>query len=252
MTSFAAGAGFVLGTMALALAVYFGARLIAAPRMGEDTKDLAGSVVFRVASMHGLILALVFAQELEGYQQLRSSLIDEATAAADIYYDIARYGSEHEATVHAAVSDYVRAVAGEEWRLLDAEEGLSSEAWRHRETIYLALLDLEPRTPRQEALREHMLTDVQMIAAVRQQRDNIHHSIHPLFWFAAVAGLVLVALPYFVFRPAPVNIMLLSVYGAYTGLVMFLIYALSDPFSPPGLLRPAALELLLVDIVAGP
>jgi hypothetical protein len=122
------------------------------------------------------------------------------------------------------------------------------------ETVYLAMLDLVAQTPREEALRDHMLEDAQRIATVRQLRENMAlNPINPLFWFAAVAGVALVSLPYFVFRPNMVNLTLLSVYGAFTGIVMFTIYALSDPFSPPGMLEPAAMQRLLqTEIGSGP
>ncbi len=38
---------------------------------------------------------------------------------------------------------------------------------------------------------------------------------------------------------------LLSVYGGFSGLVLFVIFAFSDPFSTPGKLEPVAFERLL-------
>ena len=118
-------------------------------------------------------------------------------------------------------------MAGEEWSVLSSEDRLLPDAWAHREAIYLALLDLVPRTGREEALRDHMLEDVQLIATIRQLRENMAlNPINSLFWFAAISGVALVSLPFFVFRPNTVNLVLLSVYGAYTGVVMFVIYAM--------------------------
>jgi hypothetical protein len=42
----------------------FGTRAVAAQWVVDDTRELAGSVDLRVSALHGLILALVFAQEL--------------------------------------------------------------------------------------------------------------------------------------------------------------------------------------------
>lgn len=246
MVTVLVGLGFVVGTIAVAWSVYFGARLLVAPRIADDTKEMAGSVIFRVSAMHGLILALVFAQELLTYQELRSALVDEATAIADVYNDIRRYGGPQVAPVQTALSRYTHSVVDEEWSVLAREGRLLPEAWAHRETIYLAVLDLVPQTPREHALRDHMLDGAEMIATIRQLRENMAlEPINPLFWFAAVAGVALVSVPYFVFRPSAVNLLLLSIYGAFTGIVMFIIFALSDPFSPPGLLEPAAMQRLL-------
>lgn len=64
------GVLFVAGTIILALAVDALMRWIVGDRYSSTTETLAGSVIFRVASLHGLILALVFAQELYDYSQL--------------------------------------------------------------------------------------------------------------------------------------------------------------------------------------
>lgn len=128
---------------------------------------------------------------------------------------------------------------------MSASRALSTEGWRLREIVYLGVLDLVPETPRQVALRAHMLDKVQKIAELRQERENTAlHRISPLFWFAALAGIILVTLPYFIFSPTRLHLALLSVYGGFTGLIMYVIFAFSDPFGGPGALEPVAFERL--------
>tara|TARA_R110000764_G_scaffold58176_1_gene126545 strand:+ start:5196 stop:5510 length:315 start_codon:yes stop_codon:yes gene_type:complete len=42
------------------------------------------------------------------------------------------------------------------------------------------------------------------------------------------------------------HLALLSLYGGYTGVIMYVIYAFSDPFSQPGALPPTAFTQLLL------
>lgn len=242
--------GFIIGTMAIAFGCYFGMRWVAARAIKDDTRELAGSVIFRVSALHGLILALVFAQEMLRYQDLQSALVDEATAVADIYNDSQRYGAELQAFVQPAMSTYARIVVEQEWTSLALYHQLSSEGWRQREDVYQTLLDLVPQNPREEALREHMIERIQVIATLRQQRENMAlFTMSELFWVAAFAGIILVAIPYFVFAPTVLNLVLLGVYGAFNGIVMLIIFAFSDPFAPPGALDPTAfIRLLETDI----
>lgn len=243
---------FVAGTASVALTVYFIARRLVGGDVGVETETLAGSVIFRVSALHGLILALVFAQELVDYNQLQTNVVREATAIADIFHDIRRYGAENEAEVRAALSDYARVVAGDEWRRLADRRVLSGEGWRLREVVYQAVLDLVPDTPRREALRDHMLAKVQLVAEMRQERENnALHTVSPLFWIAALTGIVLVTVPYFIFSPTRLHVALLSVYGGFSGLIMFVIYAFSDPFDAPGALPPTAFERLLASEIGG-
>ena len=228
---------------------YFSMRLVARRTIEDETNDLAGSVIFRVAALHGLILALVFAQELFSYQQLRNALVREATAVADIYYDFERYGAENAQEIQTAIVSYVQEVQGEEWRLLSEERRLSSSAWAKREIVYSAILDLNPASAREIALRDHMLEKVRQVAEMRQERENSAlNPLNRLFWVPAIVGLFLVAMPYFVFSPTLLNVTLLSVYGGFSGLVLFVIFAFSDPFSPPNKLEPVAFERLLENL----
>ncbi len=248
MIDIAFGLGFVAGSVTLALAAYLMARAVAAPRMTEDTKALADSMVFRIGALHGLILALVFAQELLAYREIRLGLAIEATAVSDLYFDIARYAPAPEiaAAVRAALEDYVRIAVGPEWESLAATDRLLQSAWEAREIVYGAVLDLVPETPRQETLRAKMLADIHTLAQLRDAREVAALSaISPMFWVAAFAGVLLVVLPYFRFAPTALNMVLLASFAAYAGLVLSFIYAFADPFAAPGRLEPAALERLL-------
>lgn len=246
------GLAFVLATTGFTLAIYFLMRTLAGRNFDSETKDLASSVIFRVAGLHALILALVFAQENNDYNRIRKDLVDEATAIADIYNDIRRYGTDTEAAVQTALSGYTRVVVEEEWDRLAREDLLSATAWKLREDVYQALLDLVPQTPRQESLRNHMIMKIQLIAEFRQERQNSALSeVNGLFWFAALAGIVLVTVPYFVFPPTKLHLALLSIYGAFTGIIMFITFAFSDPYSQPGRLEPVAFQALLRTEIGG-
>ncbi|GMG84690.1 hypothetical protein LNKW23_39060 [Paralimibaculum aggregatum] len=241
-----AGLLFCAGTVALALATYGLARLVAAPRLTADTRALADSMVFRIGALHGLILALVFAQELYEHQQIRDQTRLEATAIADIYFDAGRHGGEGSAEIRDRIAAYLRLAAGAEWQGLGSEKRLSSDAWAAWDGAYGAALDLAADTPRAESLRAHILERIHDIAELRVARENAAlHRISPFFWFAACVGVVLVALPYFSFAPSGINLMLLGLFAGYTGLVLSFIYAFSDPYVPPGALAPVAFERVL-------
>lgn len=241
---------FVLGIVALAWTSYFGMRFVAGRLIGEETRDLASSVIFRVSALHGLILALVFSQEMADYQSLRDGIGEEAIAISDIYYDIDRYGGSAVPVVQTALAQYVALASREEWAALSETRTLLSDAWIKREIVYEAILDLDPQSPREEALRNHMLRQIQHIAELRQSRESTAATgIDGMFWFAALAGVVLVAIPYFTYPPTLLNLVLLSVFGAFTGLILLFIYAFNNPFTAPASLEPLALEKVVKIIV---
>lgn len=232
---------FIFGAIVTALGLYALGRAFALPRAFEDTRDLAGSVIFRVSSLHGLILALVFAQEFVNYQAIRDGVRREAVALGDIYFDARRYGEgtpEIEA-IQQAVADYLRIASGVEWDELGRKEHLDGRGWALREEIYRRVLELEPASLPQETMRAHMVVRAQQLAELRNVRQAAaQQEVSELFWIAALTGFAFVVLPYFIYAPKALNIFLIAVFAGYNGLILMFIFAFSNPFLPPGQLQP--------------
>lgn len=247
------GTVFIGGTILLMLTSYFTMRLITGGDPEGKDRDLAGSIVLRISALHGLILALVFAQEMVGYQQLRYESAIEADAIADVYFDAGRYDILKGIPIQQALAGYLRVVVKEEWAELGSTGRLSQTAWDQWDVAYRGVLDLVPATERQTSLRDHMLKQIQTIAENRVKRDNhAPDNIDLLFWFAAVSGVILIPFAYYPYPPDRRSIMLISIYGTYTGIILFLIYAFSNPYSPPAALTPIAFERLQQEIATPP
>ena len=241
------GMAFVLGATGLVLGVYFLTRRILAPgQEGDRTHDVAGNVAVRIATMHALILSLVYAQELDDYKGVRSLLFEEAAAISDVYNDIRRYGGPVVDPVQRILSQYVVVVVQEEWPRLAQRQGLSPKGWQLWEAAYDTVLDLEPSSERQRYLSGRLKDRAAAIAKLRQLREapTVSH-FSGLFWTPALLGLVLVAATFYVYRPTRTHIALLSLFGAYSGVILFFIFAFSNPYSNPGKLQPTAFIRLL-------
>ena len=253
MISVLVGIGFIGGTIVLTLSFYFGMRLVTGGDPNGRDRELAGSIVMRIASLHALILALVFAQEMIEYQQLKSESAVESNAIADVYYDAERYGTDAKAAIQNALADYLRIVIDQEWNELGSSGHLSQPAWDQWNLAYVTVLDLAPTTLQQQSLREHMLDEIHRIAEARDKRENNGtDSISAIFWFAAVSGVVFMAIGYYPYPPDSRNLLLISIFGAFTGIILFFIYAFSNPYSPPAALNPTAFERLQQEIAGTP
>ena len=245
------GVAFVGGTILLTLTSYFFMRWITGGDPNDNDKELASSIAVRISALHGLILALVFAQEMIEYQQLKYESATEADAIADVYYDAERYGADAQAAIQKPMSAYLRVVVKQEWDHLGTSGELEPGAWAEWDNAYRAILDLTPANERQKSLRDHMLTQIQAIADTRVKRSNHGAgSINTMFWFAALSGLILIASSYYPFPAERRSVLLIALFGAYTGIILFLIYAFSNPYRHPAVLSPIAYERLLVQIGA--
>lgn len=239
----------ILATVGSVLAVYFAARFLLHPEPNDATVDLAGKVLLRIAALHGLVLALVFASEVVEYNQLSFESAIETNAVSDAYYDADRYGKEATAAIRTALRIYLQIAATTEWTSLGEGEGLQPAAWKAWDEAYNAALDLVPASPKEEALRDNILAKIHLIAESRDLRE--HHakiSLSSLFWVAALAGVILIAVGFYPYPPKRENLVLLICYSIYTGLILFTIYAMSNPYINPAALEPILFEQLLEEM----
>jgi hypothetical protein len=246
-------AAFIGGTVALVLLSYAVVRRLAAPGDLAEAREFANGVVIRIATLHSLILSLVFAQEMLSYHDLRDELGSEANAVADLYNDLRRYGSDEGEELRGEVLAYARVVIEREWHSGQGFDGstASAEGWALWDGIYEAVLDLPAETPREDALRARMLAGIDVIAEMRDRRStDAMGPVEQMFWIAAIGGVVLIAMSWFTFRPSRRTFVLMGIFGTYTGLILFFIHAFSDPLSPPGALPPLAMEGFLDDVTA--
>ena len=243
------GALFLTSAVLLTLGAYFLMRKIMGAEQETHTKDLASSIIIRVSGLHGLILALVFAQEMIDYQQLKYESAIETNAVADVYFDAERYGKEAKLPIQEPLFAYVNEVVHKEWDHLGQTGRLTGQGWADWDKAYSGILDLVPVNDRQKALRDHMLSQIHVVAETRVKRENHSAtSVSMMFWFAAISGVIIIAIAYFTFPPTRRNVVLLGLFGAFTGLILFFIYAFENPFSAPGRIDPAAHLRLLAQL----
>ncbi|MYM57123.1 bestrophin-like domain [Thalassovita mangrovi] len=242
------GAAIIIATVAVVFMVYFTTRFLLQVEPEERTRDLAGSVLFRISALHGLVLALVFASEVVDYHQLAYESAVEVNAISDVYYDADRYGDEANG-VRDALRDYLGFIPSQEWASLAQDGTLSGEAWGKWSAAYAATLDLVPATPRQEALRANMLKKIHVIAESRDLREyQAKSGLSSVFWIAALVGVLLVSVGYYTFPPKRDNLILIGIFAGYTGFILFTIYAMSNPYGAPSALEPTLFAELLSEV----
>jgi hypothetical protein len=247
LSSLLSGFGVVLATIGVVLASYFVARRLLHPgQEGDRTLEVAGNVAVRVATLHSLILGLVYAQELDDYKGVRATLVDEAIAISDVFNDAGRYGGAITLPVQQGLARYVAIVVDEEWERLAHRDGLSPRAWEEWNAVYARVLDLAPATERERYLSGHMREKTATIARYRQLREaSSAGRFSGLFWGPAIIGLIIISAAFYVYRPTKTHLVLLSFFGAYSGVILFFIFAFSNPYANPGKLPPRPFERLL-------
>ena len=237
---------FILLIVAISLISFYAMRWAFGDSKDQETRDLAGSVLFRIASLHGLVLALVFAQELENVRAVDLTTAHEASMLGDVFYDLERYDADLTTPIRISLARYARAVVEEEWQMLADSRQLSPAAWAEWEAAYEALLSLSPETDRQERLLNIMLDDIRGLSELREERENAALAqTSTLFIVAALAGILMISAAYFTWAPTRINLALIGGFSAYTGLIIYFVVAFSNPYLAPGNSEPNGFERFL-------
>ena len=240
---------FVVATFAVTFGAYFLAHRWLHGSVDQEARDLSSSMVFRVAAMHGLILALVFSQELANNNAINAGVVREANQLEGVFKDLEFFNASGQArddvaAIKATMKLYVEAIISDEWSSLNTDKRLNPLANDYWDQMYQQLLDLPASGDRQTWLRNRMLSKIDAIGLERDSREIAAATdINPIFWIVAFVGIAAIAAPYFVFEMNRVTGLLLIMYTAYVAAVLFFINMFDYPFSDFGMVRPAALQL---------
>lgn len=245
----------VITAVLFALGCYAVLRRLLSSHTGPDSELFASNIIARLGTLHALILALMFAQEMDDYLAVSRVVTHEASAISDVYNDIREYDRENPgatAAISAMIVEYVEAVLREERTTL-SEAGLSRRTWADYERIDRALRDLEPVSEYQRDLSAQMLSDWDAVSEFREQYElAAEHKVPGFFWLLALSGFFAVVIPFYVYSPNPANLLTISIFAAFNGIVLYIILAIANPFTGPGAIGSTALEDLLVIMRSGP
>ncbi|RBW55003.1 hypothetical protein [Ruegeria sp. A3M17] len=233
----------IAGTVIAILLVYHVSHWLVGPEPDAVTKELSGSILGRVSAIHALILGLVFAQLALDYRILQSDLGSEADTVLQIVTDAKLHAGKGSEDIIDGAKDYIDVVVTQEWPELAAADGsigAGRDAWMK---VYQGSLNLVSDSPVQQRLHDSLVVNARKLDQLRSKRSNIaNRSNQAPFWFAAIAGLVIISISFFAFAPSGLNIVFVALFGVYNGITLFLIYSFANPYAPPGALEPVALS----------
>lgn len=218
------------------------------PSVREVTETVAG----RIGTVHGLILALVFAEAQTAHTDLQQQVSREITTIEHIALQIDQWDGPEQNDLREKLASYVKDVLQREWQPSDPLQG-NRAATRAYNALDVSILELTAHTPEQESLRSRMISNMDDLQDHRRARlALLHRGLPSLFWWMALAGFGIMAGFFLVFPATPMHISILSIYGAYTGLALYFILALSHPYIGPAAIDTTAYTTVLSSELKAP
>lgn len=212
------------------------------------TRDVADTTAVRIGTVHGLILALVFAEAQATHSSLQQEVSKEVTSIEHVALQLNQWNGPGENGLRSELAAYVRAVLQDEWRAGARPQG-SLEARQAYDDLDAGILNLKAGTPQQQSLHARMIMNMDDLQDHRKQRlAMLHRGLPSLFWWMALTGFAIIVGFFLIFPATPAHIAILSVYGAYTGLALYFILALSHPYAGPAAIDTSPYAMVLEEL----
>ncbi len=216
--------------------------------------DVAGPIVTTVGTMLAVIVSFMLVTVWQQYDQASSTVVQEASAVADLYHVATNFPEPVQSQLRAAINEYARIVVEDEWPAMrTGGESLAAG------TASLHLLNViaryEPKTNAQQALQQDAVSLVTTIVDARRDRlfDNAQ-GIPNILWAGMwLLTFVTIACSYvFRIRNEVMHAAMTIALGAVIGVTFVLIAEFDYPFRGDAQISAAPWTTLQATIAGTP
>jgi hypothetical protein len=199
--------------------------------MRHTYNDIVGFVIAVVGVVYAVLLASVAISAWESYDKSVAIVEREAGTLGDIAR-LAQGLPKPEATkARALVLAYADTVVKKEWpSMLNGER--PNEAWEDVRNLQAFLLGLEPTSPRDVVLQDHLMTSLTNLFDVRRERMAMaDYGINGIVWTVVILGsLTLIGVCLMFGLEKRRHEILCGFLSVSTALVIFMIVEMDRPF----------------------
>jgi len=220
----------VLGlSLTVGLGSSLGLRRLFRLQASDDQAEFAVSLMQVVAAYIGILIAFAGVQVWQDFTDAENAVHREAASAAELYRDLATYGSETLA-VRQQLRSYSASIVKDEWPLL--AYGKSSD--RTEIALYRlfdAMGKLDPKGERDSAIYAEAFHKLNELVELR--RDRFIHSesgMPMILWIVGLVGSILIVAYTATFRPNRTNMLMIGGISIALGLVFLFILVVDRPF----------------------
>jgi len=223
--------------------------------LGRTERSSSGSYNPQALSVIGsallstfiLVTAFLIAGTWSTFTTVRQHTYDEARSAAVAYWLGGKLPAADRDKVRDGLTTYVNQVVAEDWPMM-GNRRISNDAWTTLDALRTEVAAIRPADAAADKRRAEVAAALDDLNAKRSQRAaDVNYSMPTIVYIALIVGaLLLIAYPPLVGLTASArNVTLLGGLGAMVGLGIFIVIALSHPYSHPVRLDPTAFRQAL-------
>jgi Protein of unknown function (DUF4239) len=200
-------------------------------RSQPDCNGLVGNILSCFCVFYGLLLGLISVAAYENFNQVETTVTQEAASLAALYRDATTYPDPIRGELQAMLRDYCRYVIDQAWPA--QRKGLVLEGGTLRFTAFhRRLASFEPATKGQEIIHAETLRQFNQLIALRRMRVfNVTTGIPPVMWYVVFIGAFINILIIWMFdMNLAAHLILGGLLSFFIGSVISLMAAMDNPF----------------------
>ena len=229
----------------LAYPGYFLLRRMFRRSFTERETNVSMDVLTVIATIYALLLAFVAVSVWQSFGAAETAVVNEANSVGQLARDLAIFDTPESQYARRMLRDYADVVATVEWH--DLQRGQSNTAaWNAFDRMFHAVGELEPDTPRREALMPEIWANADDV--LNERRTRLHTAeaaVPPRLWAVVLIGSALTIGTTVVLSPTRFHLWIIGLIAMSMGLVFYLIAAMDRPFAGEQSISPAPLQLAI-------
>lgn len=224
--------------------------------LSESSNETINGFFAGVGVIYGLLVGLVAVASWDNFKNVDDISSRESSAIAALYQDISTLDQPAKGQLQGYLEQYLRYVIEVAWP--GHQRGESPRGGgKMLSSFHAVLATYHPLSLEQEILQREALSAFNRLIEARSLRlASIDSGIPGVFWVALLGGtLATILIAYFFhLSSAALHIGLVSVFGGFVGCLIFLIFAIDQPFRGQLSVQPDAylhLHAILEDLDPG-
>jgi hypothetical protein len=210
----------------------------------KDNKDAITNYVNVLSILYSIVLAFIVISAWENYEKVEETMENEANAVANVYHYLNVFPDTTQNRIQGEIKKYVSLVIKEDWE--KQQWGKESE---EADNIIHGLGDqIHPKTPEELQVYPLLIEQINYCCIYRRMRvSSAAADIPLLIWSILLIGaLVLIFLSSFFYLEHSILKKFLSgTLSAFIFILLFIAFALSNPYKGSTKLKPEPFEELI-------
>jgi hypothetical protein len=220
--------------MVCSLAGLFVTRPLAKALLGASDRynDVVSWIFAGICVFYGLAVGLIAVATWENYSEADSQIATEAALIAGLYNELDGYRQPLRATLENQLRDYTKNILFNDWPAhRQGKEDV--EGTRLLEIIQDRIMDFTPNGERDKIIHAAVIRALDHVVEARRRRlSSVTTGLPASLWMVVLVGAVINTMMVYLFWVENVKLhaILVSLFGAFIGLLLFLTAVMDNPY----------------------